>query len=262
MQWFSSVKGGVKVFLLMFFLVLMGACQSGESEYDTSPQGNLDALWTLIDEHYCFLTYKEKELGFKWADIHSKYSAKLNPEMTRVQLFEVLCQMLSELKDGHVNISTSLDLGRNWTWKEDYPENLDTELRQQHYLGTDYHIGTKTATDIIDRDIAGKTWRERVQEYFENGGTEADITRIAETEAHRDSNEAAFITAKQAGATKKVWHCLMLPTSRDSHIYLDGVSAPIDGLFYSINGGATQFPSEWGIPEEDINCYCFLTYSK
>ena len=129
-------------------------------------------------------------------------------------------------------------------------------------LGTDYHIGTKTATDIIDRDIAGKTWRERVQEYFENGGTEADITRIAETEAHRDSNEAAFITAKQAGATKKVWHCLMLPTSRDSHIYLDGVSAPIDGLFYSINGGATQFPSEWGIPEEDCGCLCWLTYEN
>ena len=154
MQWFSSVKGGVKVFLLMFFLVLMGACQSGESEYDTSPQGNLDALWTLIDEHYCFLTYKEKELGFKWADIHRKYSAKLNPEMTRVQLFEVLCQMLSELKDGHVNISTSLDLGRNWTWKEDYPENLDTELRQQQYLGTDYHIGSGLKYTILPDNIA------------------------------------------------------------------------------------------------------------
>lgn len=129
-------------------------------------------------------------------------------------------------------------------------------------LGTDYHIGTKTATDIIDREVAGKTWRERVQEYFENGGTAADIMRIAETESHRDANEAAYVTATEAGATTKTWHCMMLPTSRDSHIYLNGTTAPIDGLFYSINGGSTQFPGEWGIADEDCNCYCYCTFSK
>ena len=129
-------------------------------------------------------------------------------------------------------------------------------------LGTDYHIGTKTAVDIIDREIAGKTWRERVQEYFDNGGTMADIVRIAETEAHRDANESAYVTATKVGATTKTWHCMMLPTSRDSHIYLNGVTAPIDGEFYSINGGSTQFPGEWGIAEEDVNCLCWLTYTK
>lgn len=114
----------------------------------------------------------------------------------------------------------------------------------------------------VDREVAGKTWRERVDEYFENGGTEADITRIAETETHRISNEAAYETAKKAGATVKVWHCMMLPTSRDSHIYLDGVEAPIDGEFYSFMGGSTQFPGQWGIAEEDCNCLCWLTYRK
>ena len=127
-------------------------------------------------------------------------------------------------------------------------------------LGTEYSIGMKTAVDIIDREVAGKTWRQRVDEYFDNGGTEADIMRIAETEAHRDSNEAGYITATKAGATTKVWHCSMLPTSRDSHIYLNGVTAPIDGEFYSINGGSTKFPGEWGIAEEDCGCLCWLTY--
>ena len=129
-------------------------------------------------------------------------------------------------------------------------------------LGTDYHIGTKTAADIVEREVAGKTWRERVREYFDNGGTEADIARIAETESHRDANEAAFVTAEQAGAKTKRWHCMMLPTSRDSHIYLNGVTAPMDGYFYSINGGETKFPGEWGIPEEDVNCLCFCTFEK
>lgn len=127
-------------------------------------------------------------------------------------------------------------------------------------MNGDYHPGMTTVTDIVDRRVAGKTWRERVDDYYANGGTKADIMRIAETETHRDSNEASFIAAKANGATKKTWHCLLLPTSRDSHIYLDGVSAPIDGEFYSINGGSTQFPGEWGIAEEDCNCYCYLTY--
>ena len=50
-------------------------------------------------------------------------------------------------------------------------------------LGTDYHIGTKTAADIVEREVAGKTWRERVREYFDNGGTvEANLTGSGDIE--------------------------------------------------------------------------------
>lgn len=115
--------------------------------------------------------------------------------------------------------------------------------------------------NTVDKKVAGKTWRERVEDYYANGGTEGDIVRIAETESHRDSNEAAYKTAKAAGATRKTWHCMMLPTSRDTHIYLDGVNSPIDGEFYSFKGGSTQFPGQWGIAEEDVNCLCWLTFS-
>ena len=139
--------------IIAVLLALLTSCQRSDYEYDDTPQGNLDALWTLIDQRYCFLSYKEEQLGFKWSELHAKYSAKLNPSMSRMQLFEVLCQMLSELKDGHVNISTSLDLGRNWSWKEDYPENLDRELRDQ-YLGTEYHIGSGLKYTILPDNIA------------------------------------------------------------------------------------------------------------
>ena len=150
---FKMKKFHVSFLHFFIFAFLLASCQKSDFEYDSTPQGNLDALWQLIDERYCFLTYKEKELGISWAEIHAKYSSKLNPKMSRVQLFEVLCQMISELKDGHVNISTSLDLGRNWSWKEDYPENLNTELRQK-YLGTDYHIGSGLKYTILPDNIA------------------------------------------------------------------------------------------------------------
>ena len=142
-----------KLLLLLAFVMGLCSCQRGESEYDESPQTNLDALWAIIDQQYCFLDCKEKELGISWADIHAKYSARLNPKMTRAQLFEVLCQMLSELKDGHVNISTSLDLGRNWSWKEDYPQNLDVDLRND-YLQTDYNLAGGLKYRILPDNIA------------------------------------------------------------------------------------------------------------
>lgn len=127
-------------------------------------------------------------------------------------------------------------------------------------LSSDIVPSLDDVMDVVDKKVEGKTWRKRVEDYFANGGTEADIVRIAETETHRDSNEAAYETAKKAGAKTKTWNCMMLPTSRDTHIYLDGVTAPIDGEFYSFKGGSTQFPGQWGIAEEDVNCLCWLTF--
>ena len=115
---------------------------------------------------------------------------------------------------------------------------------------------------VVDREVAGKTWRERVRDYYENGGTEADIVRIAETEAHRDSNEAAYETARKAGATTKTWRTVGDDRVRDTHFWLDGVTAPIDGEFYNYKGESTQFPGQWGIAEEDVNCRCWVTYGK
>ena len=69
----------LSAFLIIFISAFLTSCQQGDFSYDDTPQGNLDALWTLIDERYCFLSYKEKELGCSWADLRAKYSAKLNP---------------------------------------------------------------------------------------------------------------------------------------------------------------------------------------
>ena len=55
---------------------------------------------------------------------------------------------------------------------------------------------------------------------------------------------------------------MMLDTSRDTHIYLDGVDAPIDGEFYTFKGNSAMFPGQFGVAEEDCNCLCWVTYSK
>lgn len=128
-------------------------------------------------------------------------------------------------------------------------------------LGTDIHLPASQIEDIVYQKVAGEVWNTRVMDYYDKGGTEADINRIVETEAHRITNEAAYDTAVKGGATTKTWNCMMLDTSRDTHIYLDGVSAPIDGVFTTFMGNQTLYPGEFGVAEEDCNCMCWLTFS-
>lgn len=72
--------------------------------------------------------------------------------MNSEQLFEVMSQMLGELRDGHVNLSTSYDFGRYWKWHEDYPSNFSDTL-QRRYLGTDYRIAAGMRYKILDDNI-------------------------------------------------------------------------------------------------------------
>ncbi len=124
----------------MTLCLMLTACVRDE-EMDDTPSGNLETLWRIIDEHYCFLTYKHDAYGLDWDSVHAVYSARLNPSMSRTQLFEVLCEMLGELRDGHVNLYATHDVGRYWHWYEDFPPNLYEDLRDE-YLGTDYLIAS------------------------------------------------------------------------------------------------------------------------
>ena len=123
-----------------------------EDEYSDTPRGNFEALWRIIDEHYCFFDYKRAEYGLDWDEVYARYSPQVSDRMTDAQLFEVLGNMLGELRDGHVNLYSSADVARNWSWHEDYPSNVsDTLLRR--YLGTDYRIAASLRYRVLDDNI-------------------------------------------------------------------------------------------------------------
>lgn len=113
----------------------------------------------------------------------------------------------------------------------------------------------------VNKKVAGKTWRERVEEYFSNGGTVDDLVRIAETETHRDANTAALETARKAGAKNKTWVTMLDDRVRDTHDYLEGMTVGIDEDFYTYDGDHAPAPGMFGVPEEDINCRCELLFS-
>lgn len=135
---------------LLGALLLTGCVE--EEQLDDTPQDNFEALWKIIDEHYCFLTIKQKQLGVDWQQVYNKYKVRVNNNMTRVQLFEVLGNMLGELRDGHVNLTASHDLARNWSWYEDYPTNFSDSLLRI-YMGTNYRIAAGLRYCILDDNM-------------------------------------------------------------------------------------------------------------
>lgn len=127
-------------------------------------------------------------------------------------------------------------------------------------LSSDWMPTVDDVMRVVDAKVADKTWRERVEDYFANGGSVDDLVRIAETETHRDANTAALDTAKRAGATSKTWVTMGDEKVRDPHQYLDGVTIGIDDEFITYDGGHAKAPGLFGIPELDINCRCILTF--
>ena len=114
---------------------------------------------------------------------------------------------------------------------------------------------------VVNKEIDGKTWRDRVLEYFEQDGDVYDLIRIAETETHRDANESALETAKKAGAKSKTWMTMLDDKVREDHDYLEGVTVGIDEDFYTWQGYHAPAPGMFGVPEEDINCRCECVFS-
>ena len=123
-----------------------------EEQPDDTPENNFEALWQIIDRQYCFLDYKAEAYGLDWNEVYGRYRPRINSSMTSSQLFEVLCEMLAELRDGHVNLYSAADVGRYWSWHEDYPTNFNEEIHRL-YLGTDYRIASGIKYKILDDNI-------------------------------------------------------------------------------------------------------------
>lgn len=134
------------IYIIMALTCLCGCID--EEEFANSPRGNMEALWRIMDEHYCFFEYKNVD----WNEVYHRYAKQMEDGMSEYQQFEVLTNMLAELKDGHVNLYTRFDQGRYWKWHENHPSNFSDTLLNK-YLGTDYRIATGMRYRILDDNI-------------------------------------------------------------------------------------------------------------
>lgn len=125
--------------LIQYILIVLAltSCEKIliEKEPANDPVTNFEYLWKTADEKYSFFEYK----GIDWDEIYNSYGPQVNSGTDDYELFDVLKNMLNELKDGHVNLIAPFDISR-YSFKYNAPENFDFRLIKDHYIGWDYRI--------------------------------------------------------------------------------------------------------------------------
>lgn len=132
---------------IVVVLLSLSACHEQE-EFNNDPYGNFDALWTNVDQHYCFFKYK----NIDWDEVGQRYRAKLRPGMSSTALFDVCAEMLKELRDGHTNLISAWDVSRYWIW-EQYPKNYDERIINQYYLNFDYKKASSIKYAVLSNNF-------------------------------------------------------------------------------------------------------------
>lgn len=135
-----------KIILGTLILPAITSCATLE-DYDNDAAGNFEALWTTLDEHYCFFTEK----GVDWQATHDEYYPQAVQCKDTDALFDVCAAMLETLKDGHVNLVSPSRTSYYRRWWTDYPQDFDLRTVQQYYLGFDY----RTTGAITYKRLAG-----------------------------------------------------------------------------------------------------------
>lgn len=146
-----NISVGSRCLILLALLLLPAGCIR-EDDVTNTPEGNFETLWKIIDEHYCFLEYKQID----WDAIHTQYSKLITNNMSSEGLFEVLGKMLNELQDGHVNLTSSHNVSYYDAWYQDYPRNFREDIVEDYYLGkasTDYRTAAGMKYKILEDNI-------------------------------------------------------------------------------------------------------------
>lgn len=148
--------------------------------------------------------------------------------------------------------------------------------------------------ELIDKEIGGRKWTERMKHYSANSAYDIQTTiragiergdsyttvcrelkqklgkdinnpmAIVRTESARIVEETTYETmqelSKQAELTK-TWHTMADERVRSSHASMEGITVGMDEEFTLPSGATCMYPHGTGIAEEDINCRCYLSYS-
>ena len=126
-----------KLFLFMLLLgVFLSSCIEEPDIQANTNEGNFEALWSIIDKKYCYLEYK----NINWDSIHTAYKNKVDNKSGYLEFYNLMADMLAELKDGHVNLYTGFAVSSYKKWYTDYPSNFSSDLvYSERYLGNKHY---------------------------------------------------------------------------------------------------------------------------
>lgn len=150
-----------KLLVLVAALMLNACIQGSVVDYDNTPNGNFDLLWTSVDERYCFFEQK----GVDWDSIRKVYEPKVSVTTSDEELFSICASMLNELRDGHVNLYSNFDTSAYMGRGMGMAAAFNPKVVNENYLG-----------DNLVEDGGLKASKIRNIAYFRYESFEGDIS--------------------------------------------------------------------------------------
>lgn len=136
--------------LLLILAFSMSSCHD-TPEYQNDPYGNFDALADIVGNRYCFF----QEKGIDWKAVCAEHRKKVTPETGQMQLFDILSDLLDELEDGHVNLTSRFSTSYYRKWWSDYPQDFNLRTVQEYYLDFDYMQTSGISYKMLEPDSIG-----------------------------------------------------------------------------------------------------------
>jgi C-terminal processing protease CtpA/Prc len=137
---------------LLIATLLFSSCEKVLFDKDlsaTSPQANFEYLWNECNEKFSFFEVKDID----WAAKKTEYAAQISETMSDDELFNVLENMLNDLKDGHTNLISNFDISA-FSVAHLGQDNFDWRIIEDNYLSDDYYITGPFQHDFIaDNEI-------------------------------------------------------------------------------------------------------------
>lgn len=137
-----------KLFIILPLLTLM-SCELlwVKPNQNPSPSEVFEEAWAFANEEYSFFDFK----GIDWDEVYNRYQPLVHDSMSEVELFDVLADMLFELRDGHVNLVANFDVSRNWNWYLGSPPNFNYDVLERFYFnGNERFASGFTVMDFGD----------------------------------------------------------------------------------------------------------------
>lgn len=135
---------------VLIFMFMVSACHESP-EYKDDAYGNFDALWQVVDQRYCFF----EEKGIDWDSVGREYRSRITDKTNSLELFDICASMLDELRDGHVNLTSSFNTSYYRKWWSDYPQDFNLRTVQQYYLDFDYYTTCGISYKMLLPDSIG-----------------------------------------------------------------------------------------------------------
>lgn len=141
-----------KVISFLGIVIFFFSCEKVLFEPDLGshdPLANFDYLWNEVDKKYSYFELK----SIDWNEIRNFYRPMLSASSTEKELFDVLANMLNELRDDHTNLISPFNVSR-YNVSLTGPENFRLRTIEEFYLPGAWITGAFTH-DFLDNEEIG-----------------------------------------------------------------------------------------------------------